>query len=69
MLVLTRKAGDYLYIGAGIRIKVLETGRGSIRLGIEAPPEIPVLRGELQTDDAGPPARNPRGRTFNRPRA
>ena len=47
MLVLTRKAGETIRIGNDVVIKVVQTGRGSVRLGIEAPAEMRILRGEL----------------------
>ncbi|MEE2657237.1 MAG: carbon storage regulator CsrA [Candidatus Latescibacterota bacterium] len=47
MLVLTRKAGESIVIGSQIRVTVLEMQGRQIRLGIEAPSEIPVHRGEV----------------------
>lgn len=47
MLVLTRKAGESIVIGSDIRVTVLEMQGRQIRLGIEAPPEVPVHRGEI----------------------
>ena len=47
MLVLTRKAGESIVIGSQIRITGLEMQGRQIRLGIEAPSEIPVHRGEV----------------------
>ncbi len=47
MLVLTRKAGESIVIGNQVRITVLELQGRQIRLGIEAPTEIPVHRGEV----------------------
>lgn len=47
MLVLTRKAGESLRIGSNIIITVLETSPGSIKVGINAPQEIPVHREEV----------------------
>jgi carbon storage regulator len=47
MLVLTRKQSETIYIGEDVVIKVIQTGRGSIKLGIEAPSSIRVLRGEV----------------------
>ncbi len=47
MLVLTRKAGESVRVGAGIRITVVSTSRGHVRLGIEAPERIPVYREEV----------------------
>lgn len=47
MLVLTRKPGEKLYIGEGIIVTVLSAPGGRIRIGIEAPDHVPILRGEL----------------------
>ena len=47
MLVLTRKAAETIRIGDDIVIKVIRTGIGSVKIGIEAPLNIRVLRGEL----------------------
>ena len=47
MLVLTRKQDEMIQIGDSIVIKVIATGRGKVKLGIEAPSDIRVLRGEL----------------------
>ncbi len=47
MLVLTRKPSDTIKIGDHIVIKVLCLGTKSVRIGIEAPDSVRVLRGEL----------------------
>ena len=47
MLVLTRKAGESIVIGSQVRITILEIQGRQIRLGIDAPTEIPVHRGEV----------------------
>jgi carbon storage regulator len=47
MLILTRKVGESINVGDNIVIKVVESGRGSVRIGIEAPREITVLRQEV----------------------
>ena len=47
MLVLTRKVGESIVISETIRVTVLQAANGRIRLGIEAPPEVKVLREEL----------------------
>ena len=49
MLVLSRRIGERLVIDAEITITVIEVRGGQIRLGIEAPPEIPVWREEVVT--------------------
>jgi carbon storage regulator len=47
MLVLSRKAGEVLRIGDEIRVTVVRLGPRSVRLAIEAPREIAVVREEL----------------------
>ena len=47
MLILGRRPGDSIVIDGGIRIVVLACERGGVRIGIEAPPEITILRGEI----------------------
>ena len=47
MLVLTRKAGESIVIGSDIRVTVLEIQGRQIRLGIEAPTDVSVHRGEV----------------------
>jgi carbon storage regulator len=52
MLILGRKPGDSILIGDGIRVVVLACDRGGVRLGIEAPAEVTILRGEIVNDIA-----------------
>jgi carbon storage regulator len=47
MLVLSRKHQDTIVIDQRIRIKVLGIRGDRIRLGIEAPDDVVILRGEL----------------------
>ena len=47
MLVLSRKLGEKIYIGDNICITVVDIERGKIRLGIEAPRDVPIYRQEL----------------------
>lgn len=47
MLILTRKLGEGLFIGDDIRITVIEIRGKQIRLGIEAPQSVVVLREEI----------------------
>jgi carbon storage regulator len=47
MLVLTRRLGEEIIIGDGIRIKVVAVGPSKVRLGITAPPQITVNRLEV----------------------
>lgn len=47
MLILSRKPGDAIVIGDGIRVVVLESDRRGVRLGIEAPPQVSIMREEV----------------------
>ena len=47
MLVLTRKYQEKIRIGENITITVLRMKGKAVRLGIEAPGDVPVVRGEL----------------------
>ncbi|HYD55115.1 MAG TPA: carbon storage regulator CsrA [Gemmatimonadaceae bacterium] len=49
MLILGRRPGESIVIEGGIRIVVLAVDRKSVRLGIEAPPAVTILRGEIVT--------------------
>ena len=47
MLIITRKRGQGLTIGNSIRIHVVETSSGSVKLGVDAPPDVSVYRDEI----------------------
>ncbi len=47
MLVFTRKRHEAIRIGDGIEVRVLRAGRDGVRLGIVAPPDVPVHREEV----------------------
>lgn len=44
MLVVSKKLGESVWLGAEIQVKVLGVRGGIVRLGIEAPPAVEVLR-------------------------
>ncbi len=50
MLILGRKPGDAILIDGGIRVVVLACDGGGVRLGIEAPASVGILREELVRD-------------------
>ncbi len=52
MLVLTRKMNEQILIGDDIKITLVRVRGNTVRIGIEAPRDVRVLRGEL-TPDAG----------------
>ncbi len=47
MLVLSRKIGEVITVGSSVKITVLSYDRGVVRIGIEAPKNIPVHRKEI----------------------
>ena len=47
MLVLSRKVGERILIGEKISVTVVKLGHGGVRIGIEAPTEMAVVREEL----------------------
>jgi carbon storage regulator len=47
VLVITRKSGERICLGDDVTITVLDIVGSSVRLGIEAPAEVPVYRHEI----------------------
>jgi carbon storage regulator len=47
MLVLSRKLGEKIVVGDNIVITVVKIDRNQIRIGIEAPQDVPVYREEI----------------------
>ena len=47
MLILTRKPGESIYIGENIKITIVELKGHQIRVGIDAPTEMRILREEI----------------------
>jgi carbon storage regulator len=54
MLVLSRKQGQKVCIGNGIEVTVVSISGNRIQLGIDAPVDVRVLRGELTSADQTP---------------
>lgn len=49
MLILQRKAGESLLIGEDVEISILSVEAGRVRLAIQAPKDVTILRSELKT--------------------
>ncbi|MFN5582520.1 carbon storage regulator [Gemmatimonas sp.] len=47
MLILGRREGDSILVGDGVRIVVVSCDRSGVRIGIEAPSSLKILRGEI----------------------
>jgi carbon storage regulator len=52
MLVLARRTNESLMLGDDIEIKILSVDGDTVRIGIEAPRSLVVLRKELYTEVA-----------------
>jgi carbon storage regulator len=50
MLVLTRKAGETIRIGNDVLLTVVRIEGNRVRIAVEAPRSLTVLRGELSAD-------------------
>ncbi len=51
MLVLSRKQNQQILVGNDITITILKVRGNSVRIGIEAPKSVHVMRGELERQD------------------
>lgn len=47
MLVLTREKNESIIIGDNIKVMIVDIRGDKVRLGIEAPPDVEVWRGEI----------------------
>ncbi len=50
MLILSRKAEEEIRLGDNITVKVLSIHNGQVKLGIDAPRDVRVVRGELYAE-------------------
>ncbi|MGE7917506.1 carbon storage regulator CsrA [Viridibacillus sp. NPDC093762] len=50
MLVLSRKVGETIWIGEEVEIVISEVKGDQVKIGIRAPRNIDVIRGELRED-------------------
>jgi len=51
MLVLSRKKSEVIHIGDDIHLMVVHIGEGRVRIGIEAPASLKIVRDELLADE------------------
>lgn len=50
MLVLSRKVGQRILIGDHITVTVVRVAQGGVRIGIEAPEDMAIVREEIKRD-------------------
>jgi len=53
MLVVRRRAGEFIRIGEEVELRLLSIGKSSVRLGIEAPRSIPIQMRQPQAENGG----------------
>lgn len=68
MLVLTRKLMEKLFIGDDICVTVVRLESGQVRLGIDAPRDVAVVRAELVPERDAPIPLHARGGNYAPPR-
>ncbi|WDI42629.1 carbon storage regulator [Bremerella sp. P1] len=56
MLVLTRKQQQQIQIGEGVTITILKVKGNTVRIGIEAPNDVKIVRAELEPEEEAAPA-------------
>lgn len=57
MLVLSRRMNEDIFIGPDIRIRIIKIGVEEVKLGIDAPRDQKILRGELANNETDPGSR------------
>ncbi|MBY0587006.1 carbon storage regulator CsrA [bacterium] len=67
MLVLSRKSNESIVINNNIKVTVVEIRGDKVRLGIEAPKNIPVHREEIYNQITGQPTTGPAAPTETNP--
>ena len=50
MLILSRKASECIHLGDDIVLTIVAVGNDKVRIGVQAPPGVKILRTELELD-------------------
>jgi carbon storage regulator len=53
MLVITRKPSQSFMVGDDVRISIISVGAGKVRIGIQAPDDVPIFRSEIYCETNG----------------
>lgn len=54
MLVLSRKVGEKILIGDNVTITVVRVAQGTVRIGVEAPDGVAIVREEIKDQQQTP---------------
>lgn len=57
MLVLSRKVGERILIGDRIAVTVVRVSQGTVRIGVEAPDDLAIVREEIKDEPKPLPRR------------
>ena len=52
MLILTRRPGETILIGDDVKVTIMRISGNQVRFGIEAPKDVPIVREELDQEEA-----------------
>jgi carbon storage regulator len=55
MLVLSRKVGEKILIGDNISVTIVRVAQGTVRVGVDAPQELPIVREEIKDQQQAAP--------------
>ncbi len=50
VLILSRKASECIHLGDDIVLTIVAVGNDKVRIGVQAPPGVKILRSELELD-------------------
>ena len=54
VLILSRKASECIHLGDDIVLTIVAVGNDKVRIGVQAPPGVKILRTELEVDETLP---------------
>jgi carbon storage regulator len=63
MLVLSRKVGEKIWIGENISVTVVRVAQGIVRIGVDAPNDMPIVREEIREQVHSSPGNELTGKT------
>lgn len=52
MLILSRRESECIHLGEDIVLTIVALGNDKVRIGVQAPPGVRILRSELEVDSA-----------------
>lgn len=59
MLILSRRESECIYLGENIVLTIVSLGNDKVRIGVQAPPGVRILRSELEVESATLPLAAP----------